>query len=143
MASGVIASLIAVLALAFAEGLGRFYPARKTWWRLRRMHGRRAVRAMRERFEAVADRRLFRILAVVLLGFASGWIASASLLDKRWHEVVLDVLPSAFIGIALFRTPAIIRLMAERMRTYEREVGEDPDKELPGYEDEGPTAIAL
>jgi hypothetical protein len=144
MPSGVIASLIAVVALMFAEGLGRLYPARKTWWRLRRLHGRRAVRAMRERFEALADRRLFRILALTLLAFAMGWIASASLLDKRWHEVVLDVLPSAFVGLALLRVPAILRSMATRMRTYEREVGEDPDKELPGLEDgEGPTALAL
>lgn len=144
MPSGVVASLIAVLALAFAEGMGRFYPARTTWWRLRRMHGRRAVRAMRERFEGFAESRLFRILAVTLLGFVIGWIASASLLDKRWHEVVLDVLPSAFVGVALLRVPAILRSMATRMRTYEREAGEDPDKELPGLEDDGgPTALAL
>lgn len=144
MPSGVIASLIAVLALAFVEGMGRFYPARKTWWRLRRMHGRRAVRAMRERFEGLAESRLFRILALTLLGFAIGWIASASLLDKRWHELVLDVLPSAFVGVALLRVPTIVRSMATRMRTYEREAGEDPDKELAGLEDdEGPAALAL
>ena len=143
MASGVIASLIAALALGFAEGLGHFYPAEKTWWRLRRMHGRRAVRAMRERFEALSERRLFRMLAVVLLGVSMGWIASASLLDKRWYEVVLDVLPSAFIGVALLRLPSIVRAMAMRMRTYERRAGEDPDRELEGLQDEGPSAIAL
>ncbi len=124
--------------------MARFYPARNTWWRLRRMHGRRAVRAMRERFEALAAHRLFRILAIVLLGVAIGWIASASLLDKRWYEVVLDVLPSAFIGVALLRLPSIVQAMATRMRAYEREAGEDPDKELPGLEDdEGPSALAL
>jgi hypothetical protein len=137
--------MLAVLTFAFAEGMGRFYPARKTWWRLRRMHGRRAVRAMRERFEALAERRFLRMLAIVLLGFAIGWIASASLLDKRWYEVVLDVLPSAIVGFALVRVPAIVRAMAKRMRVYEREAGEDPDKELPGLDgdDQGPTAVAL
>ena len=108
------------------------------------MHGRRAVRAMRERFEGLAERLLFRVLAIILLGFVIGWVASASLLDKRWHEVVLDVLPSGFIGIAFLRTPSIVRAMAARMKIYEREAGEDPDKELPTREDdEGPTAIAL
>jgi hypothetical protein len=145
MTSGSIAALIAALALGFAEGLGRFYPSRTTWRRLRSMHGRRAVRAMRERLENVSRSRVPRFLAVVLLGLVIGWIASASLLDKRWYEVVMDVLPYLFIGIAVLRTPPITRAMAQRMRDYERDVGEDPDKPLDvDYPEEGgPTAVAL
>jgi hypothetical protein len=142
MASGVIASLVAVVALGFIEGLGRFYPARRAWWRLRRTHGRRAVRAMRERFEAAAARRTPRWLALLLLGLVVGWVASASLLDKRWHEVVMDVLPYVIVLAALLRTPGIMRSIAERMKDYEREAGEDPDAKLEDGEG-GPTALAL
>ncbi|MGH8574360.1 MAG: hypothetical protein ACREX8_17550 [Gammaproteobacteria bacterium] len=144
MASGLIASFAAALALGYAEGMGRFYPAHKTWLRLRSRHGRRAVRAMRERFEGVATSRIPRILAIVLLGLVVGWILSASLLDKRWYEVVMDVLPYGIVGVTLLRTPAIMRKIAERIRDYERDIGEDPERELlddPG--DGGPTAIAL
>ncbi|MGH2698187.1 MAG: hypothetical protein ACRDJL_03170 [Actinomycetota bacterium] len=143
MASGVIASFIAALALAFAEGLGRFYPAHKTWVRLRSLHGRRAVRAMRERFEATARHRLPRILAIVLLGLVLGWIASASLLDKRWHEVVMDVLPYVFIVVVMLRAPSIVARIAERMKEYERDAGEDPEVPLVDQDGDGPSAIAL
>lgn len=143
MSSGVVASLLAILALAFAEGLGRFYPARKTWVRLRSQHGRRAVRAMRERFEAVARSSAPRVLAIVLLGLVLGWIASASLLDKRWYEVVMDVLPYGFIGVAMLRTPAIMTAVSERMKDHERSTGEDPDVPLTDQDGDGPTAIAL
>jgi hypothetical protein len=143
MSSGIIASFIAVLALAFAEGLGRFYPARRTWLRLRSLHGRRAVRAMRERFEAIARHRLPRILAVVLLGLVIGWIASASLLDKRWYEVVMDVLPYGFIGIAMLRVPRNVTRIAERMKDYERGAGEDPDVPIVDQDGDGPSALAL
>lgn len=145
MTTGSIAALIAALALGFAEGLGRFYPSLATWRRLRSMHGRRAVRAMRERLEGVSQNRLSRVLAIVLLGLVIGWVASASLLDKRWYEVVWDVLPYLFIGLALLRTPAITRAIAARMRDYEKDVGEDPDRPLDAdYPDEGgPTAVAL
>jgi hypothetical protein len=140
MASGAVAALIAGLAWAFVEGIRVFYPARQTWMRIRSRHGRRAARAMRERFEAAATRRTPRILALVLLVLVGAWIASSSLLDKRWYEVVADVLPYAFVSIALLRVPAALRAIAERMRDYEKDHGEDPD--LP-YEDEGPTALAL
>jgi hypothetical protein len=143
MSSGIIASFIAVLALAFAEGLGRFYPARRTWLRLRSLHGRRAVRAMRERFEAIARYRLPRILAIVLLGLVLGWIASASLLDKRWYEVVMDVLPYGFIGIAMLRVPTNVTRIAERMKDYERGAGEDPDIPIVDQDGDGPSALAL
>jgi hypothetical protein len=143
MTSGFVASSIAVLALAFAEGLGRFYPARKTWVRLRSLHGRRAVRAMRERLEATARNNLPRLLALALLALVIGWAASASLLDKRWYEVVMDVLPYCFVCLLMVRTPVIVGRIAERMRDYERSVGEDPDVPLIDQEGDGPTALAL
>ena len=143
MTSGVIASFLAVLALAFAEGLGRFYPARRTWLRLRSQHGRRAVRAMRERFEAVAQSRAPLVLALLLLGLMIAWIASAGLLDKRWYEVLMDVFPYAFIAIAMLRTPAIMTSIVERMKEHERGSGEDPDVPITDQDGDGPTAIAL
>jgi hypothetical protein len=144
MTSAVIAVLLAGLTLAFVEALGYFYPARKTWWRLRRTHGRKAVRAMRERVEEVADRRTPRVLAEVLLGFMVVWIAISPLLDKRWYEVAVDAFPYVFVGIALFRSRPSLKAMAVRMRDFEREAGEDPDK--PFFDDEGDgdaSAIAL
>jgi hypothetical protein len=140
MASGAVAALIAGLAWAFVEGIRLFYPARQTWMRIRSRHGRRAARAMRERFEAAASKRTPRILALILLALVGVWIASSSLLDKRWYEVVADVLPYAFVSIALLRVPPALRAIAERMRNYEKDHGEDPDRP---YEDEGPTALAL
>ena len=144
MTSAVIAVLISGLMLAFVEGLGHFYPARKTWWRLRSQHGRKAVRAMRERIEAVAAKRTPTVLAELLLGLVIIWVAVAPLLDKRWYEVAVDAFPYAFIGIALLRTRPGLRAMAGRMRDYEREAGEDPDQPL--FDDPGdgdPTAVAL
>jgi hypothetical protein len=144
MTSAVIAVLIAGLTLAFVEGLGHFYPARKTWWRLRRTHGRKAVRAMRERVEDIADRRTHRILAEVLLGLMVIWIAISPLLDKRWYEVAVDTFPYVFVGIGLFRSRASLKAIAARMRDFEREAGEDPDKPL--FDDGGDgdaTAVAL
>src|SRR5688572_11846739 len=124
MTSAVIAVLIAGLTLAFVEGLAHFYPARKTWWRLRRTHGRKAVRAMRERVEALADRRTPRVLAEVLLGVMVVWIAISPLLDKRWYEVAVDAFPYVFVGIALFRSRSSLKAIAARMRDFEREAGE-------------------
>ena len=144
MTSAVIAVLIAGMALAFVEGLGHFYPARKTWWRLRRTHGRKAIRAMRERVEVMAARRTPSILAEVLLGLMVVWIAISPLLDKRWYEVAVDAFPYVFVGIALLRSRPSLRAIAARMKEFEREAGEDPDK--PFFDDGGdgdPTAIAL
>ena len=143
MTSGFVASSIAALALAFAEGLGLFYPARKTWVRLRSLHGRRAVRAMRERLEATARNNLPRFLALALLALVIGWVASASLLDKRWYEVVMDVLPYSFVCLLMVRMPVILSRIAKRMRDYERSVGEDPDVPIIDQEGDGPTALAL
>jgi hypothetical protein len=142
MTTGLLAALLGALVLGFEEGLRRFYPARETWRRLRSRHGRRAVRAMRERMEAVAVSRLPRRLAEVLLAIMIVWVASASLLDKRWYEVVADVLPYVLVGVALVRTPSGLAAITLRMRDYEREVGEDPDGPLNG-EDGGPEVIAL
>jgi hypothetical protein len=142
MASAVVASLVAVLALGFIEGVGRFYPARAAWWRLRSRHGRRAVRAMRERIEAAAEMKTARVLAIVLVGLMLAWVAAASLFDKRWYEVVFDVMPYAVVVAALLRTPAIMRAIADRMRGYERDAGEDPDADSEGGE-QGPTELAL
>jgi hypothetical protein len=139
VASGVIAALAAALALGFVEGVGRFYPARPTWSRLWRTRGRESVRAMRERFEAAGRRRAPGGLVQLLFGLVIVWVAVASLLDKRWFEVVLDVLPYVIVLAALLRTPVALRRVAERMKTYERDAGEDPDA---GAGD-GPTALAL
>ena len=136
MSSGVVAALVAALALGFVEGVARFYPAQLTWRRLRRARGRDSMRAMRERFESAGDRRAPRVLTELLLGLVIVWIAVASLLDKRWHEVVLDVVPYVLVYVALLRTPSALRRVAERMKDHERRAGEGP-------ENEGPTAIAL
>ena len=100
------------------------------------------MRAMRERLEAVARRKSPRVLAVLLLVLVTTWIASASLLDKRWHEVVLDVLPYLIVEAALLRVQPGMRSIAARMKGFEREVGDDPDST---EEDDGggPTVIAL
>ena len=144
MTTAGIAALIAVLALGVVEGLRRFYPARETWRRLRSRHGRRAVRAMRERFEAASSHRAPRVLAIIMLGLVVAWVAASSLLDKYWYEVALDSLPYAFVSIAFLRIPGTLRAIAERMREFERSVGEDPDKDLDDINGgDGPTAIAL
>lgn len=143
MTTGLIATLIAVLVMAFVDALGRFYPSRQTWRRLRTTRGRLAVRLMRERFEAGGARGAPRVLAEVLAGLVIVWIAVASLLDKRWYEVVMDVMPYVFVGIALFRLPRALRDVAERMKTYERDAGEDPDEDWREGGEDGPTALAL
>ena len=130
MATGIAAAFLAVLVLSFVEGLGRFYPAKTAWRRLRAQRGRWAVRAMRERFEAAAERKTGRKLAVFLLCLLMVWVASASLLDKRWYEVVADAFPSLIVLWALVRVPVALRAIAERMKGYERESGEDPDQPL-------------
>lgn len=143
MTTGLIATLVAVLVMAFVDALRRFYPSRQTWRRLRSTRGRLAVRLMRERFEAGAERGAPRLVAEVLAGLVVVWIAVASLLDKRWYEVVTDVLPYVFVGIALFRVPGALKAVAERMREYERSVGEDPDEDWREGGEDGPTALAL
>ena len=142
MTSAALAALIAVLALGFVEGMRRFYPARRTWLRIRSRHGRRAARAMRERIEAAADGRAPRLLALLLLALVVAWIAASSLLDKFWYEVALDAFPYAFVSVALLRVPSSLRVIGERMREYEKSMGEDPDADIDG-EGQGPTAIAL
>ncbi|CAN5116945.1 hypothetical protein BH20ACT22_BH20ACT22_22530 [soil metagenome] len=142
VATGVVAALLSVMVLAFVEGLRLFYPARETWLRLRRRRGRRSVWIMRQRYEAAAKGTTPRRLATLLLGLIIVWVAVASLLDKRWNEVVLDILPSVAIWIALLRTPGALRIIAERMKDFERSLGEDPDAE-PGEGDGGPAAVML
>ncbi|MBA3350791.1 MAG: hypothetical protein H0T12_09585 [Actinobacteria bacterium] len=141
MATGVVAALLSVLVLAFVEGLRLFYPAHETWLRLRRIRGRRLVRVTRRRYEAAAEGTVPRRLATLLLGLIIVWVAIASLLDKRWNEVVLDVLPSVIVWLALLRTPGALRVIARRMKEFERLQGEDPDAG-PG-EDDGPAAVRL
>ena len=137
MNSSFIASLLAVAAFGFQEILGRHYPARELWWRLRRTRGREAVRRIRERFEAASVRRSARLLAALMLVLIATWVAVSSLLDKRWYQVVGDCLPAFVVAVALFRTPYVARSVAERMKSYERQAGDEPDAP------EGPTAIAL
>lgn len=146
LASGVVATMVAVLTWAFIEAFGRYYPARPAWFRMRRARGRLAVRRMRERFEQAVERTNVRRLALVLLLLMLGWIGAAGLLNKRWYEVVTDVAPTVIVLGAALRIPAALRAVAERMREYERSVGEDPD--LPLQEeweggDGGPTTMAL
>src|SRR5213593_3631443 len=126
MTSGVLASVLALFAWSFIEALRRFYPAHELWWRWRRLRGREAVRRMRERFEAAAKRPLPRIAALVLVAVVVGWLLSAPMLHKRWYLVVLDVLPSLIVAIGILRVPGTLRRIAERMRDYERDAGEDP-----------------
>ena len=125
MTTASIAALLAVLVLGFVEGLRRFYPARAAWRRMRRARGRLPMIKMRERFDAAAKQRAPRVLALIFLALVVVWIAVASLLDKRWHEVLFDVLPYVIVIIAVLRIPAAFSDIAERMRTYEREVGDD------------------
>lgn len=146
IASGVVAALVAVLTWGFIEAFGRYYPARATWFQMRRARGRLAVRRMRERFENAIERTTVRRMAVALLLLIVGWMGAAGLLNKRWYEVVTDVAPTLIVTLAVLRIPAALRAVAERMREYERSVGEDPD--LPLEEewdggDGGPTTIAL
>lgn len=144
MRSAVVAVLIAGLMPAFVEGLAHFYPAKKTWLRLRSRNGRAAVRAMRERIEDMATKRTPTLLAELLLGLVIVWVAISPLLDKRWYEVAVDAFPYFFVGIALLRSRPAMRAVAERMRRYEKDAGEDPDKPLIGDDPGGdPTAIAL
>lgn len=129
MTSAGIAALVAVLALGFIEGLRRFYPSREAWRRLRRRRGVRAIRAMRERYEAAGTRSVPGRLVELLLGLVLVWIAVAGWLDKLWYEVLLDALPYVFVLVAILRTPGALFAVGERMKEYEREVGEDPDAE--------------
>ncbi len=140
MVSGAIAIILGALALAFVEGMGRFYPARRAWLRMRSQNGRRAVRAMRKRFEERGTNKTPEWLIWLLVALVIGWVASASLLDKRWWEVVLDVLPYVFVGLAFIRLPHAMRLVAERMKDYERDAGEDPDRDYD--EDDGGGGVA-
>ncbi len=134
MTTAYIAALLAALTLGFVEALGRFYPARKTWERLRSAQGRAAVRAMRERMEAASRRRTPRVIALLLFVLMAAWIAAASLLDKRWWEVVGDVVPYAIVGAAILRVSPVLRAIADRMRSYERDLGD---------EDQGPQVEVL
>jgi hypothetical protein len=143
MTTAGIAALIAVLAWGFIEGLRRFYPSRETWRRLRRRRGVRAVRAMRERFETAGARKAPGRLLELLIGAVVVWIAAASWLDKHWHEVAVDVLPYVFVLAAIVRTPGSLFAVGERMREYEKEVGEDPDADPDEDEQEGPAEWVL
>lgn len=143
MTTALIAALIAVFVLGFVEGLRGFYPSRPTWQRLRRTKGRLAVRLMRERVEAMAARGRPRVILEILAGLVIIWIAVASLLDKRWYEVVTDILPYLIVGVAVFRLPGALSAIGERMKTYERDAGEDPDEDWRDGGDEGPAVIAL
>ena len=80
---------------------------------------------VRERFETSAARRAPRLLALLLLVLMGAWIAASSLLDKRWYEVVTDVFPYLIVGGTLLRVPPALRSIAERMKEYEAEFGDD------------------
>jgi hypothetical protein len=139
--TGAVAAVLSMMVLAIVEGLERFYPARSTWLRLRSRNGRRAVRAMRERVEVTSRSKAPRYAALLLGLLVAAWIGAAGLLDKRWYEVVLDVLPYVFIAIALLRVPYALRSIAARMKKFERDIGEDPDQE--SGDEGGATALTL
>ena len=141
-ATGIAATIAALMAWAFVEVMAGFYPSRATWWRMRRARGREPLRRTRERFEEAADHRVARVLVTVLLCLLIVWVAIASLLDKRWYEVVADAAPSLIVMLSLQRIPSALHSVAERMKKYEREAGDDPDAPLDGG-DGGATAIAL
>jgi hypothetical protein len=141
MTTGIVAALVAVLTWGFVEGFGRFYPAKQTWWRMRKARGREGVRAVRERFEQASHRKIGRRLLVFVFALLIVWIASASLLDKRWYEVVADAAPSIIVALALLRVPSALEAIAERMKDFERDAGDDPDAPMGG--DGGPTALVL
>lgn len=144
MASGIIAGLVAILTWVFVEVLGRLYPSRQTWRKLRVTRSRRAIRRMRERFEEAGQRKTGRKLALVLLGLIAVWVATASLLDKRWYEVLVDAVPSIIVIFALLRLPTALTAIAERMKDYERMAGEDPDEPFdPPDGEPGSEALAL
>ena len=84
---------------------------------------------MRERYEAAGTRSVPGRLVELLLGLVLVWIAVAGWLDKLWYEVLLDALPYVFVLVAILRTPGALFAVGERMKEYEREVGEDPDAE--------------
>lgn len=141
MTSGTISAFIAGLVLGYIEALRHFYPAHKTWLRLRSRNGRRAVRAMRLRLEDLANSGITRRVGLILLALVIVWIAVSPALDKRWYEVAVDVLPYVFVLIALLRAPGSLRAIAERMKGYERDKGEDPGLDFD--EDPGTDEIAL
>lgn len=101
------------------------------------------MRLMRERFEAAAARGRPRLVLELLAGLVIIWIAVASLLDKRWYEVVTDILPYLIVGAAVFRLPGALKAIAERMKAYERDIGEDPDEDWREGGDGGPAVVAL
>ncbi|MEA2453376.1 MAG: hypothetical protein QOG04_2086 [Actinomycetota bacterium] len=142
MSSGLVAIVAALVVWTFVEGFGRIYPSKAAWLRIRSRHGRRAARAMRERFEAGSEHGTPNWLTITLCALVGAWIASASLLDKRWWEVVLDVLPYALVGAAFLRLPKMMHKIAERMKTYERDLGEDPESDY-NDGDGGAAVIAL
>ncbi len=94
------------------------------------------------RFEDLADSGIAPKISIVLLALVAVWIAAAPALDKYWYEVAVDALPYPFIAIALLRAPGSLRKIAERIRTYERDIGEDPERDL-GDDGPGPTELAL
>ena len=105
---------------------------------------------MRERFEAAARRNTGRVLALGLAGLFGLWVAFTGLLEGKWYETALQVLPYLLVGFALLRLPVALGKVAERMREYERSVGEDPDRDLddssdlrPGSGQGGSTAWPL
>lgn len=141
MTTALVATLSALFVLGFVEWAGRSYPSRQTWRRLRLRGGFVAVRKFRERLEAASESRAPRVLAQVVVGLVIVWVAAASLLDKRWWQVALDLTPHLVVAIVLLRIPAVLRKIADRMKQHERDAGVDPDEDLPG--DGGPAAIAL
>ena len=85
---------------------------------------------MRERFEAASLRRTPSSLALVLLAIVPIiYIVSVAALDDEWYEAATTVLPYALVAVALLRTPGALWRVAERMKEYEKDAGDDPDRQ--------------
>jgi hypothetical protein len=141
MASGALAALAATLVLGFVEAMARFYPARRTWLKMRRLNGRTRMRKFRERMEATAENKTPRFLALVLFALVIVWVVlGARALDKRWYEVLLDLFPYPIVSIALLRMPSALRAVATRMKEFEEMFGDRPDEPDEG---DGSAVVAL
>jgi hypothetical protein len=97
---------------------------------------------MRERFQEAGDRRSGRKLALALVLLVVIWVGVSGWLDKKWYEVVADAAPSSIVLLSLLRLPASLRAIAERIKEYEREAGEDPDEPI-SEDGNGPEVLAL
>jgi hypothetical protein len=69
------------------------------------------------------------------------WLAGQSLLEQRWWELVLQLVPYVIVYAAVVRTPGAMAKAGARMKRYEDEAG---DEDAGDEADEGgPSELAL